>query len=219
MPGRDNTPRLAVVKCIETQGMPDEELVRRLADGGRDPLERLHERYGAFLTSLAARHLGRPAAEEIVQDVFLTVWQQASRFDPGRGRFRAWIVQITRRRIINELRRRHSRPRAEHDWNGVVLARLVDQAPDVADQVVDGERRSALRSALHVLPRPQREAVTLAFLDDLTHAEVATALHAPLGTTKTRIRRGLLSLRVELMAVGRSAVSRSLPAASHARGL
>ena len=190
------------MRTIATYAVPDEELVRRLGEGRREALEPLHDRYGPLLTSLAARDLGRPAAEEVVQDVFLTVWQYASRFDPRRGSFRPWVVQITRRRIINELRRRHSRPRPEPDADGVLLDEVADAAPGVADQLVESERRSSLRRALQRLPQPQRQAVALAFLDQLTHHEVASTLRVPLGTTKTRIRSGLLKLRVELMTLG-----------------
>ena len=78
----------------------------------------------------------------------------------------------------------------------------MDDEPEVVDKLASDERRSAVRGALEVLPQPQREAVALAFLDELTHEEVASALQVPLGTTKTRIRTGLLKLRVELMTLG-----------------
>jgi RNA polymerase sigma factor (sigma-70 family) len=206
MAGPNSVFRLAFVNAIEAQQCPDEELVRRLAEGQREALDPLHERYGPVLTNLAARQLDRPAAEEIVQDVFLTVWQHAGRFDPQRGSFRPWVFQITRRRIINELRRRRSRPQVEADPEGVLLDGLQDDAPEVADKLASDERRSAVRGALEVLPQPQREAVALAFLDELTHEEVASALRVPLGTTKTRIRTGLLKLRVELMTLGVAAL-------------
>jgi RNA polymerase sigma-70 factor (ECF subfamily) len=192
---------LVLVNTTDAQPVPDEELVRRLAEGRREALEPLHKRYGPLLTTLAARQLDRPAAEEIVQDVFLSVWQHAASFDPRRGSVRPWIVQITRRRIINELRRRRSRPRPEADPDGVLLERAADDAPEVADQLVGDERRTAIRDALRVLPELQREAVAMAFLDELTHEQVASALHVPLGTTKTRIRSGLLRLRIELMSL------------------
>jgi RNA polymerase sigma factor (sigma-70 family) len=190
------------VNAIDSEPVPDEELVQRLAEGRREAMDPLHTRYGPLLTQMAARHLDRPAAEEIVQDVFLTVWQRAATFDSRRGSFRPWVVQITRRRIINELRRRRSRPKTAADPDGVFLERMADEAPEVADQLVVEERRSAVRGALQVLPQPQREAVALAFLEDLTHEQVASALRAPLGTTKTRIRSGLMKLRVELMSIG-----------------
>ena len=202
MAGPNSVRSLGFVNAIEAQQCPDEELVRRLAEGQREALDPLHERYGPVLTSLAARQLDRPAAEEIVQDVFLTVWQHAGNFDPRRGSFRPWVFQITRRRIINELRRRRSRPQVEADPEGVLLGVLVDDEPEVVDKLASDERRSAIRGALEVLPQPQREAVALAFLDELTHEEVASALQVPLGTTKTRIRTGLLKLRVELMTLG-----------------
>ena len=202
--------RLGHVNVIDAQQCPDEELVKRLAEGQHEALDPLHERYGPVLTSLAARQLDRPAAEEIVQDVFLTVWQHAGSFDPQRGSFRPWVFQITRRRIMNELRRRRSRPQVEADPEGVLLDGLEDDAPEVVDKLASDERRSAVRGALEVLPQPQREAVALAFLDELTHEEVASALRVPLGTTKTRIRTGLLKLRVELMTLGGAGLMESL---------
>lgn len=198
--------RLVCVTAIESEPVPDEELVQRVAEGRREALDPLHARYGPLLTNLAARHLDRPAAEEVVQDVFLAVWQRAATFDPRRGSFRPWVIQITRRRVMNELRRRQSRPRTEVDRDGVLFEKLADEAPPVADQLVAEERRSAVRGALQVLPQPQREAVALAFFDELTHEEVASSLRVPLGTTKTRIRSGLMKLRIELMAVGIAAV-------------
>jgi RNA polymerase sigma factor (sigma-70 family) len=194
--------RLAIMKAIEVQPVPDEELVSGLAAGRHEALDPLQERYGSVLTSLASRQLDRSSAEEIVQDVFLTVWQHARSFDPRRGSFRPWVFQIARRRIINELRRRRSRPQLEADPEGVLLDGLTDDAAGVAEQVAGDERRSAVRCALQVLSQAQREAVAMAFLEELTHEEVAHALRVPLGTTKTRIRSGLLKLRVELMSLG-----------------
>ncbi|MBV9582225.1 MAG: sigma-70 family RNA polymerase sigma factor [Chloroflexi bacterium] len=183
---------------VKTAPVPDEELVRRLAGGLGEPLESLHARYGSFLTTVATRAVDRPAAEEIVQDVFLTVWQHADRFDTRRGSFRNWVLQITRRRILNELRRRRSRLIPEMDPDGRLLETLTDATPELADRVVVDERRSAVRVALHILSQSERQAITLAFFNELTHEEVACATSVPLGTTKTRIRRGLMKLRVEL---------------------
>jgi len=202
MEKRDGGARLVFVKAIEEQTVPDEELVRRLAEGRYEALDVLLERYRPSLTRLAGRQLGHAAAQDIVQDVFVSVWRHAHSFDLRRGTFRAWVVQITRRRIINELRSRRSRPQSEADPDGIFLAKLADDAPDIADQLADDERRSGVRGALQILPQPQREAIALAFLDEFTHEEVARRLRIPLGTTKTRIRSGLLKLRVELSPMG-----------------
>src|SRR5207237_5795178 len=95
--------RLAFVKTIEVQHVPDEELVSQLAAGRQEALHPLQERYASVLTSLASRQLDRPSAEEIVQDVFLSVWQHAQNFDPHRGSFRALMFTIARLRISNDL--------------------------------------------------------------------------------------------------------------------
>ena len=190
------------MKTFEVDHVPDEELVSELAAGRQEALDPLQERYASVLMSLASRQLDRPSAEEIVQDVFLSVWQHAQSFDRHRGSFRPWMFQIVRRRIINELRRRRSRPQLEVDPEGGRLAGLVDDAPEVAEQVASDERRFVVRGALQVLPQSQRDAVAMAFLEGLTHEEVASALRVPLGTTKTRIRSGLLKLRVELTSLG-----------------
>lgn len=183
------------------QSTTDEDLVVQLAEGDCEAMASLHARYAAPLFSLASRQLGRCAAEEVVQDVFLTVWQHARSFDPERGSLRPWIFQMTRWRIINELRRRRSRPQLEVDPDGVILQGLADDDPEMEEQLAADERRSAIREALQVLPEPQRQAVALAFLGELTHEEVAARLQAPLGTTKTRIRNGLRKMRGPLMAL------------------
>jgi len=190
------------VETIEKHSVSDEELVQRLAQGQHDSLDVLHERYLPSLTSLAARQLGRAAAQDVVQDVFVSVWRHAQSFDERRGTFRAWVVQITRRRIINELRRRRSRPQPEADPDDTLLENLSDGVPDIPDQLAADERRSVVRGALQVLPQAQREAIALAFLNEFTHEEVARTLRIPLGTTKTRIRSGLLKLRVEMSPLG-----------------
>jgi RNA polymerase sigma-70 factor (ECF subfamily) len=127
----------------------------------------------------------------------MAVWQHARSFDPRRGRFRPWVFQIVRWRIINELRRRRSR--AQVDPDEAPLDRLADDDPEPAELMAREERRVAVRRALAVLAPLQRHAVTLAFFRDLTHQAVAATLQVPLGTTKTRIRSGLLKMREPLM--------------------
>ena len=188
------------MKTTGTQAIADEELIGRLALGSHEAFELLHRRYSALLTHLASQQVERSSADEIAQDVLVSVWQHAGSFDPRRGRFRPWLLQIARRRIINELRRTRVRPGLVADPEGVLLDHVADDAPGVADQVARHERRSEVRCALRVLPAPQREAVAMAFLHEMTQEEVASALRVPLGTTKTRIRTGLLRLRAALAA-------------------
>ena len=90
----------------------DEELMRQLAAGRSEALGPLHARHASLIYGVAARALDRAAAEEISQEVFLAVWRHAASFDPTRGTFRAWVLQITRSSMLNELRRRGRKPQS-----------------------------------------------------------------------------------------------------------
>ncbi len=176
----------------------DEELMRQLAAGQQEAVGPLYRRYARVIFHLAARTLDRSAAEEIVQEVFLAVWRNAGTFNPELGLFRPWALQIAHFRILNELRRRSRQPQVESDPEGLHLADLPDDNPEPAEAVWREYRRSTLQAALAELPPPQRQALGLAFFEDLSHEQVASVLNLPLGTTKTRIRAGLQKLRGKL---------------------
>ena len=178
--------------------LSDEELMRELAAGRPEAIDQLHARYGSLIYGVAARSLDRAAAEEISQEVFLAVWRHAASFDPTRGVFRAWVLQITRRSVLNELRRRGRRPRSTTQAESSSGDHLPDPGPDPAESVWREHRRAVVREAVQALPPPQREALSLAFLEDLTNEQVADFLKLPLGTTKSRIRSGLKALRGSL---------------------
>jgi RNA polymerase sigma factor (sigma-70 family) len=179
------------------QETTDEELVSQLAAGHREALGPLYRRYAPLLFAIATERLDRGAAEEVVQDVLVAVWRHAERFDPAQGGFRPWVLQIGRRRVSNELRRRRARPQVRPDTDDA-LDRLPDPELGPAERVARDERRAAARTALAALPPPQRQALALAFFEDLTHEQVAAALDLPLGTVKSRIRDGLQKLRRRL---------------------
>ena len=176
----------------------DEELMSRLAAGRRDAIGPLHGRYASLAFAIAARSLGRAAAEEIVQDVFVAVWRKADTFDPSRGTFRSWVLRITHLRVLNELRRRGRRPQVEADPEGLHLGNVPAAGPGPEEEAWLDHRREIVRAAVEALPPPQRQALRLAFLEDLTHQQIADFLDLPLGTAKTRIRAGLQRLRAHL---------------------
>ena len=191
----------------------DEELMRQVARGSAEALGLLHRRFSRVILGLAVRTVDRAAAEDLVQEVFLAVWRNADRFDPERGSVRAWILQIAHFRLLNELRRRSRQPEIAADPDGLVLDGLPAAdlgPPEVASR---RHRRALIQSAFDELPPPQRQAISLAFLDDLTHEQVAAELGLPLGTAKTRIRAGLQKLRGMLGPQGAALVALCLLAA------
>jgi RNA polymerase sigma-70 factor, ECF subfamily len=176
----------------------DEELMARLASGCEDSLGLLHRRYAPLIVNISSSSLGRASAEEIVQDVFVAIWQKADTFDASKGSFRSWALQIAHLRVINEFRRRSRRPRLVADPEGLQLANVAGEIADPGEEAGLDDRRAVVRAAVEALPPSQRQALSLAFLDDLTHQQVAESLNLPLGTAKSRIRSGLQALRAQL---------------------
>ncbi|HJU83158.1 MAG TPA: sigma-70 family RNA polymerase sigma factor [Holophagaceae bacterium] len=170
----------------------DEYLVAEVAGGSAEALQALHQRYAPLVFHVACKSLDRAAAEEITQDVFTALWTRAGTFDPARGTLKAWLLQIAHHRIVNELRTRSRRPRAEGGPERVDELLAHDGAPDEA--VWREYQRAAVREAIRALPPAQRQALSLAYFQELSHEEVATSLRIPLGTAKTRIRAGLRTL-------------------------
>jgi RNA polymerase sigma-70 factor (ECF subfamily) len=168
-----------------------------LIAGQQEALQALHRRLAPLVFHIACRSLDAAAAEEITQDVFLRVWQKAASFDPAKGSFRSWILQIAHRRVINELRERGRRPRLD----GASAASLLEVSAHDAgaeEQLWAEYRRSAIRRAVSALPQEQGQALRLAFFQDLTHEQVASFLEVPLGTVKGRIRLALDKLMTPL---------------------
>jgi RNA polymerase sigma factor (sigma-70 family) len=190
--------------------LTDEELLRALAAGRQEVLGPLYARYARLIFSIASQSLDHAVAEEIVQDVFLALWRKADSFDPRQGAVRPWILQLAHWRILNELRRQSRRPRTEPDTTGDQLSAVPDDDPDPAERAWREERRQVLRAALDSLPAAQRQAVSLAFVDELTHEQVAQKLGLPLGTTKTRIRSGLGRMRLQLAPLAASLLAIAL---------
>jgi len=187
-----------MVDAAIEKDVSDESLMSELASGQQDAIGFLYARYAPTILGMAAQAVGRPAAEDIVQDVFVAVWKNASAYDPARGPVRPWLLQIAHFRIANELRRRSRRPKILPDPEGERLASIPQPGPGQSEEVWNAYRRSALLRALEELPPPQRQALGLAFFEQLSHDEIASTLKLPLGTAKSRIRAGLRSLRVRL---------------------
>jgi RNA polymerase sigma-70 factor (ECF subfamily) len=180
----------------------DAELLRAVARGDESAFARVYDRYSPILLGLLLRILrSRAEAEDVLQEVFLQVWQRAHSFDVGRGRAFTWLVTLARSRAIDRLRSVGSRERAARA--SAEDAPPESEAGEWADTAaIRTERADAVREALAELPEEQRQVLLLAYLEGMSQSEIAAAKNQPLGTVKTRTRSALRklaeSLRVRL---------------------
>jgi RNA polymerase sigma-70 factor, ECF subfamily len=170
-----------------------EALLARCAAGEAPALEALYTRVAPLLLAVLMRILRRrDLAEDVLQDVFVKVWQQASQFDPIRGRPLAWLVSMARYRAIDLQRAARplltlSEPTVSHE------PQLQVGGPGESSEVLGGGQ--LLRRCLEQIAPPQRRCLVLAYEEGLTHSEIARAVGEPLGTVKSWVRRSLLALR------------------------
>ncbi len=167
----------------------DAALVRRVEAGDEAALASLYDRYANLVYSVAFRVLrDRPAAEEILQDIFYQLWRTADRFDPGRGSLPGWLLVAARNRAISRLRR-HNPPADDPARLEVALSFNLESA--VAQRQAVGK----VQQSMQELPAEQRQALEMAYFEGMTHSEIAARTGAPLGTIKSRLRAAVESLR------------------------
>jgi RNA polymerase sigma-70 factor, ECF subfamily len=179
----------------------DERLISQLAVGDLRALEMLYQRYVRPVFSLAYRILDDAGdAEEVTQDVFERVWRHAPNFNQERGRFATWLLSMTHHVSIDLLRKRQRRPRAVDSETAERISRVTsDQSDDVLEQALRSVEAERVRQALLSLPESQQKAIELAYFKGMSHMEIAALLGDPLGTVKTRIKRGMERLKAALM--------------------
>ena len=184
------------------RGLRDGELVELVAQKDAAALEALYERYGRAAYSLARRILTEETlAQDVVQEVFLSLWRDARRFDAGRGTVATYLLSMTHHRAVDVVRREENLRRWRTSDEGLELE--PDPKARVEDEVVVSERRAEVRAALAELPAAQREALLLAYFGGYTQREVATLVGVPLGTVKTRMAAGMRKLKEALQDAGR----------------
>lgn len=172
-----------------------------MAGGDRNALGRLYDELNRPLYSLAYRVLNDTAeAQDVVHDVFITLWQKSSTYDTGRGSVFSWAATLTRNRAIDRVRMRRRRAELLAEPANQPDPPAAGSAGDSADALWFQERAVAVKAALAELAPDQQAAIELAFFRGLTQQEIAERLREPLGTIKARIRRGLLKLRDNLSA-------------------
>jgi RNA polymerase sigma-70 factor (ECF subfamily) len=194
--------------------VPDADLVARIALGDEMALAEIYDRHAEAVFGAAVRLLGdRAAAEEIVQETWLVLWNRAERYDPRIGSLVAWLFTIARNRCVDRLRAAGRRPSLVsigapgEDADEEALERALaagepvgGAGPDAdpADAVARRWTRSVVRAVVATLPDTERAVIELAYDEGLSQSEVSARLGWPLGTVKTRTRRALLRLREAL---------------------
>ena len=175
-------------------------LLVRVATGDQSAFAALYDMLSARAFGLILRVLiNRSQSEEVLQEVFLEVWQSAARFAPNKGQGRTWIFTIAHRRAVDRVRA----SQASSDRDVRVGSRDIDIAHDsVAEQVELGIAATSVTAALGTLPEAQRETLVLAYYGGYSQSEIAVLVGSPLGTVKTRMRDGLSRLRAEMGVLG-----------------
>ena len=176
------------------------QLLCRIAAQDSAALAEFYDQTAASFFSFALRMLNNEHdAEEVVQDVFMQIWNKAQSFDPAIGIAFSWSISIVRNRCIDRLRSRQRRSRVLVETDDGAEADPFFESV-TAEALLVTDELGAVRAALDRLPEDQKRAIEMAFFGGLSHHEVADALDEPLGTVKARIRRGMGKLRDELEA-------------------
>lgn len=194
--GRSDDRRVSLVPAgipfVNEKNADHSTLIVRCGRGDRAALQEIYRLEAGAMIGVAARIVKRrELAEEVVQEAFVAIWRNAARFDPSIGSGRAWAFQIVRNRALNMLRdTSRELPTDSNVLNEALDADSYSQ--NAAERLADN---SALRRCLDQLEPRRRLGILLAFVEGLSHGEIAARLKVPLGTTKSWLRRSLIALR------------------------
>ncbi|XHR28204.1 MAG: sigma-70 family RNA polymerase sigma factor [Chthoniobacteraceae bacterium] len=181
---------------VEEGAIGDEALMEAISHGNAAALSTLYDRYASILKALTIRVVHDEAeADDLLQEVFMQVWQQAHNYSSDKGKPLGWIVTLTRRRAIDRLRKRQAYCRAKDRFEVTT-----DRQPEswvhnrIEDDIHLEDMRTFLKAKIENLPPFQREAIEMAFFKGMSQREIAVATETPLGTIKTRLELGLRKL-------------------------
>jgi RNA polymerase sigma-70 factor, ECF subfamily len=186
------------VRREKAERLADEELMPWIAKKDPEAFEVFYDRHGGAGYSLAYRILGdRTAAEDCIQEAFISIWKSGARFDRTRGSVRSWTLSIVRNRAIDALRSKAGKaPKLTFDDDALLEARPADEHTEA--EVLAAETADEVRGALSQLPGEQSKVIELAYFGGFSQSEIAEMLNVPLGTVKGRMRLGLEKIRGEL---------------------
>ena len=169
------------------------ELLARIAQGDEKAFAKFYDQFAHGLYSLVFKILNdAKETEDVLQEGFTQIWKKASTYDGNRSSAFTWAVMIMRNKAIDHIRSRQRQSRVVEE---AALESSIEPAMQEDEGVFQNEQRTIVRAALEKIPDEQRQAIDLAFFSGLTQMQIAEKLGEPLGTVKSRIRRGLLKLR------------------------
>jgi len=186
------------VRREKAERLADEELMPWIAKKDPEAFEVFYDRHGGAGYSLAYRILGdRTAAEDCIQEAFISIWRSGARFDRTRGSVRSWMLSIVRNRAIDALRSRAGKaPKLTFDDDAILESRPASEHTET--EVLAAETAVEVRGAISQLPGEQSKVIELAYFGGFSQSEIAGMLSVPLGTVKGRMRLGLEKIRGEL---------------------
>jgi RNA polymerase sigma-70 factor (ECF subfamily) len=186
------------VRREKAERLADEELMPWIGRKDAEAFEVFYDRHGGAAYSLAYRILGeRGAAEDCIQEAFISIWRSGGKFDAGRGSVRSWTLSIVRNRAIDVLRSKAGKaPKMTFDDDEIIESRPSGELTE--EEAMRNETATEVRGALAQLPGEQSKVIQLAYFGGFSQSEIAGMLNVPLGTVKGRMRLGLEKIRGEL---------------------
>jgi len=190
---KSRTRPFSVAPPVEPGGPSDLELMKAIQAEDPDALSQLYDRYNGILKALILRVIHNEAeAEDLLQEIFMEIWNQAKNFSSQKGKPLGWMVTLARRRAIDVLRKKQAYARAEER-----LQNETEQQPDAwvhnstEEEILLSDMRGLIRKVISGLPLAQQQAIDLAFFRGMSQREIAAKTNTPLGTVKTRLELGL----------------------------
>ncbi|TFV90270.1 sigma-70 family RNA polymerase sigma factor [Blastococcus sp. CT_GayMR20] len=197
----------------------DADIMRRIRAGDRSAVDDLYDRFRRPAFALARRILADDTmAEDVLQEVFLSVWRDPGAFDRGRGSVASWLLAVVHHKAVDAVRREESQRRRQARAEDEMALDAPTATRNVEDEAWARVVAERVRTALGALSAPQREALTLAYYGGYTQREVAALTGAPLGTVKTRMLAGMRRLREELGGSGSGDLGGALDSAAAEEG-
>jgi RNA polymerase sigma-70 factor, ECF subfamily len=186
------------VRKERAERLADEELMPLIGNKDPEAFEVFYDRHGGVAYSLAYRIVGeKAAAEDVIQEAFISIWRSGARFDRARGSVRSWMLSIVRNRAIDTLRSRAGKaPKLTFDDDAILEQRPAEELTE--DEAMRRETATEIRGALGELPGEQSKVIELAYFGGFSQSEISRMLGVPLGTVKGRMRLGLEKIRGEL---------------------